>query len=380
MIVHADCRHFRGDVPCLPHKEDGVHCERCPHYDRVLSRVLVVKLDAPGDVLRTTSILGALKEKYPGSHITWVTRKEAAPFFENNGLVDRVLEYSAKTLVLLGAEEFDLVINPDAATDGALAAEVAGAKEKAGFGYDKRGYVYPFNERAERWFNMGLFDDLKKTNTLTYQRLILDMVGLDAEALTPAGYETVLRLSDDERLFADDWARSVRLGSGGGVGKGPVIGLNTGAGGRWPLKKWTLKGYSKLIEMVGSGLPGARVVLYGGPEERERNKRLAAEHGGLVLDTGTENTLREFSSLVGLCDIMVTGDTMAMHVAIALGKKVVVLFGPTSHAEIELYGRGVKVYADMVCLCCYARECELKPNCMELIKPEAVFGAIKEML
>jgi heptosyltransferase-2 len=61
MIVHTDCRHFRGDVPCTPHKKDGVHCESCPFYDPVDKKILIIKLGAIGDVIRTTPLLHRLE-------------------------------------------------------------------------------------------------------------------------------------------------------------------------------------------------------------------------------------------------------------------------------------------------------------------------------
>jgi heptosyltransferase-2 len=130
--------------------------------------------------------------------------------------------------------------------------------------------------------------------------------------------------------------------------------------------------------MIDKSLPEAKILLYGGPEEIERNKYLSEKYPDVV-DTGCENSLREFIALIDVCDLLVTGDTMALHIAAGLKKKVVALFGPTSHAEIELYGRGRKVYAQSDCLCCYKRNCDVSPNCMELITSEMVLNAIKEL-
>ena len=74
---------------------------------------------------------------------------------------------------------------------------------------------------------------------------------------------------------------------------------------------------------------------------------------------------------------MVTGDTLGMHVATALGKKIVALFGPTSSAEIELYGQGVKIVPQsMSCLCCYLSDCDVRPACMQRIQVDRVFGEV----
>jgi heptosyltransferase-2 len=69
-----------------------------------------------------------------------------------------------------------------------------------------------------------------------------------------------------------------------------------------------------------------------------------------------------------------------MHIALAMGRRVVVLFGPTSHEEIELFGLGEKVIPDLDCLVCYKRECDFIPNCMNSITVNMVLQAVFRQL
>ena len=73
-----DCRHFTGSTPCDFHKLDGRCCDRCAEYERTTVRILIVKLAAAGDVLRTTCVLPALRAAWPGCQITWITEAHAA--------------------------------------------------------------------------------------------------------------------------------------------------------------------------------------------------------------------------------------------------------------------------------------------------------------
>ncbi|MBI5233227.1 MAG: glycosyltransferase family 9 protein [Deltaproteobacteria bacterium] len=369
MLIHSDCRHFRGDRPCHHHKDTGAHCDGCDHYEPVRFRILIIKLDATGDVLRTTSILHGLKEKYPSSHITWLTMKESLDLFLQNPYVDTLLDYSAESFLRLGVEAYDLVINLDASPRSAMLAEHARGKEKLGFGYHTRGYVYPFNEEARRWFEMGIFDDVKRANTMTYQEIALDIC-----RLKHGRYDIVLNLSLEEKGFAAGFARRMNLPEGR-----PVIGLNTGAGGRWKKKKWTIEGYLDLIGLLAQET-APTILLYGGPLEKERNRFLMEKSRYPLIDTGCGNSLRQFISLVDLSDIVVTSDSLALHIAAGLGKKVVALFGPTSSVEIDLYGRGAKVSSDLPCLSCYRHDCEIRPDCMESISAAMVMTAIKGLL
>lgn len=374
MDWRRDCRHFVGDRPCAPHKRTGVVCATCTEYLPGGRSIAIVKLAAVGDVLRTTSILRGVRATYGPCTITWITAPGAVPLFGANREVDRVVAFDGGLPLVLAVEEFDLVLNLDAAPDSCQLAAAMRARERKGFTLGPDRKPIPLSPEAARWFEMGLSDAEKKRNGRTYQDIMFEIAGIRPD-LAPADREMILELKDDERAFAA--ALRDKLGVAPGR---PIVGLNTGAGGRWPLKKWTLEGYRGLIDRLAKQ-QNALVLLLGGPEEAERNRELAAGREDRVVDTGTKNSLRQFASLVDLCDVVVTGDTLAMHVAIARRKHVVVLFGPTSAAEIDVYGRGEKLASTaMDCLCCYLTACEKDPNCMNTIGVDTVHAAAVRML
>jgi heptosyltransferase-2 len=155
----------------------------------------------------------------------------------------------------------------------------------------------------------------------------------------------------------------------------PIIGLNTGAGRRWELKQWREDGYLELIGRLAQKY-AAQFVLLGGPEERERHRRLIGKSAIPLIDAGCDNPLRHFAAVVGACHLVITGDTLAMHLSLALGRRTIVLFGPTSAPEIELYDLGEKVVPQMECLSCYKPTCDFTPNCMDLISTDMVEAAV----
>lgn len=363
--IAFDCRFFVGDRPCTWHKSTGVLCT-CDHYQKVEERVLIIKLDAMGDVLRTTALLPALAEAHPRASITWVTRRESRPLLERNPYITETLDYGEDAFLQLQVRTFDRVINLDAGKPSAALASAAHATTKDGFILDPRGWVQPTNAAARKWLEMGLFDDLKRQGTRTYQDMMADIIGLSG---CPHRY--VLQLTDEER--EQGRAHLQKLGVDFSF---PIIGLNTGAGRRWELKQWREEGYLELVERVAKKHP-AQFVLLGGPEECERHKRLTSRSSVPLIDTGCENPVRHFASLVGACSLVITGDTLAMHLSLALSRRTIVLFGPTSAAEIELYGLGEKVVPHMDCLSCYKPKCDFVPNCMELITTDMVEAAVE---
>jgi heptosyltransferase-2 len=365
--VAFDCREFLGDRPCVWHKQTGVLCT-CEHYRRVDERVLIIKLDAMGDVLRTTALLPALADVHPAAAITWLTRPESRPLLQRNPLVHEILEYGTDALVALQSRRYDRVINLDAGKISAGLAALARSPRKDGYVLAESGYVQPTNDAARRWLEMGVFDDLKRAGTRTYQDVMAEILNLSGR---PHRYG--LHLSDEERRAAQTHADRLGIDSGR-----PLVGLNTGAGGRWELKQWREDGYVDLIARLAPA--NVQFILLGGPSEEPRNERLKARAPVQLFDPGCRNPVRHFAGLVGLCDVVVTGDTLAMHIALALGRRTVVLFGPTSAAEIELYGLGEKIVPDMPCLSCYKTRCDFVPNCMDLISVETVVAAVERQL
>lgn len=112
MLIHYSCRHYRGDVPCLPNKERGRECPTCEEFDPITDRIALIKLGAPGDVLRTTSLLPGIRRHWPGCEITWLTRLDSAPLLQNIGL-DRILTLEEEGVLQMLGEKFDVVINLD---------------------------------------------------------------------------------------------------------------------------------------------------------------------------------------------------------------------------------------------------------------------------
>ncbi|MGD8395240.1 MAG: glycosyltransferase family 9 protein [Candidatus Eiseniibacteriota bacterium] len=346
----ADCRHFLGDRPCRPHKQEGVHCADCPHEDPVRERIVIIKLGALGDVIRTTPILRRLRREHPGAHITWVTDfPDILP-----AMVDRKLTLEARDLVVLEALEYDLLLNLDKDLPACALASRLRARRRRGFVL-KDGVPAPADDAARHKFVTGLFDDASRANRKHYVEEVFEIAGWRWE-----GEEYVLDRPPGGRDF--------------GLGAGrPRIGLNTGCGGRWTSRLWPEEHW---IELAGAlAHRGCTVVLLGGADEDARNRRIAAASGAIYpghfpLDT--------FMALVDQVDLVVTAVTMAMHIAIGLGKQLVLFNNIFNSHEFELYGRGRILEPAVPCDCYYAPTCP--HDSMRSISPERTLGTCLELL
>lgn len=342
-------------------------CEGCAYYAPIERRILVVKLGATGDVLRTTPLLASLQECYPQAHITWITGRGSAPLLRQNPQIDRLLITGAEAMAQLETLHFDLAVNLDLDPEATAILERVQATEKKGFGLSAQGATTALNPEAEPWLDMSLWDDLKKANTKTYQWHMRQIIGAPQ---TP--HPITLPLPPESQQKALAFAQQQGLHKP----NRPIIGFNVGAGPRWQHKKWTVEGFCQLARMVTQKLNAQVLILYG-PEDRGRAQEVMAALDTPYIDAGLHDSMLDFAAILELCGVIVTGDTFALHAALARGCRVVCLVGPTSAAELELYDQGVILQGDIDCLGCYLTRCDKDPFCMKLLPAERVFEAVQ---
>src|SRR3989344_540472 len=326
-----------------------------------MDKLLIVKLDAIGDVLRTTSILPGVADKYRPAQIDWITSEISSELLEGNPYLGRVFIWGKHDK----ATDYDLVIG--------LEDEREICRFVAGVGAGKIIGAYLANGKIiytpSSWFDMSLIskyglekaNELKKLNQKTFQQHMAELLDIQASAY-------VFKLSPEEIEYGKKVVKDLGISSGD-----KVVGINTGAGKRWPQKSWGVERTIELINRMKKEV-GAVSIILGGSDERERNKIISSETG--MPDAGI-HSLRGFASIINQCRAVLSSDSLALHFTIALRRRVVAFFGPTSAAEIELYGLGEKLSAPIDCAVCYKKSCEVKPNCMDYLSVDEVFTAVK---
>lgn len=368
MQFKTDCRFWRGDKPCPQNRL----CGGCQAYQKLGPRILIIKMGARGDVLRTTPLLAGLRKKYgEDAHITWITAPESVELLQNLPGLDLLLALDIPSLLAVQGRCFDLVVCLDKEPWALALAEIVRASLKMGWGIAADGVGTPsvLNPEAAYSLALGVSDDLKfKKNDKTYMQIIFEAVGLTYHQ---EPYQFIL--TDQDRAKAREF-----FAHRGCPPATPVLGLFTGCGQAFKRKRWTEEGFAGLIRRAQEVL-GARVLLLGGPEERDINERIRTLAGVKVMDTHGEHSVREFAAFIEACRMIVTGDTLALHLAIALQRPVVAIFGPTCAQEVDLFGRGEKVVSPVPCAPCYQATCMEKPTCMEAISLDLVWDALQRV-
>ncbi|HPQ39026.1 MAG TPA: glycosyltransferase family 9 protein [bacterium] len=336
-------------------------------------RVLIINLDALGDVLMTTALLPAIKEAHPESTIRWVTLPLAVPLLENNPYIDEIIPYNFETLSWLPAMEFDLVISCDRDRKSTAIAMMVRAHEKRGFGLGPQGVVIPLNEELEYAYRLGLDDTLKfKTNRMTGQQILAEGMGF-----TYKRREYIFDLTDEEKAHVRDYR--TRLGISGPV---RALGINTGCSAKFPYKRLHESQLRLLIAKIlkMDQEQSLRILLLGGKSETELNLRLQETAGdSRVIATPTTEGIRRGMHYIAACDACLTGDTFGLHAAIALRIPSVAFFTISCDVEIDMYDRGIIINAEVPCRPCWKPWCP-DPVCLEKIDLDDLTRAVQSVL
>ncbi|HDL19107.1 MAG TPA: lipopolysaccharide heptosyltransferase family protein [Bacteroidetes bacterium] len=344
MMTIPNCKLYTGYKPCEPFKT----CRDCRDEVPIGTGILIINLDALGDVLVTTATLPAMKRKYPQSIIHWLTKQSAQPLLENNPYLDRVWLWNDESRLILSEMKFDVLFCADKNQNSCAFVNKIQALEKYGFGCNENGAIIPLNESAEYNYRMGLEDRLKfKLNERSGQDILAETFELPFER-----DEYVLHLSESEEREVEELQNKYGLRA-----DDFVVGFNTGCAKKFPHKKLTVAQHIDLINRLGRELPEIKLVLLGGREDTERNSRIAENVTVNLTSTPTEEGLRRGVLFEAMCDLIVSGDSLGMHIGIALKKLALAWFGMTSHQEIDLYDRGEKIVSTVHCSPCWSSVC-----------------------
>ena len=381
--------------------------------------ILFVRLSYIGDILHATPAARWIKEEYPDAKLHWIVTPSMVELLEGNPYVDEIIpwerdEYEAHSKKLhiptmwrmwwelkakLEPYKFDVAVDVQGRLITGLVLLASGAPIRLGLGGTKE----------LNW----LFTNYKtKTSTDHVIKRYVEVAQLLKEAVSKqANLETPLKTVDNglepetsnsgsaKKMYHMDfyvpsqlhtWAEEQwkTIDNHTSFNRGEVekplrVGLVLGTS--WATKEWPQEKWYSLIKSLQYR---ANFVCLGGPKEAAQYKPLmdsltAEGIDQIMLNMLGKTTLQEVGALIESCDVVVTADTGSLHIALALNKPVVALFGPT---DPKLWGPltgtfKVLVNDELDCLGCRKRRCP-KPDqyCMSGIEPVRVKKAIFELI
>jgi lipopolysaccharide heptosyltransferase II len=164
-------------------------------------------------------------------------------------------------------------------------------------------------------------------------------------------------------------------------GPGKRVLLNPGA--RWLNKRWPAEYYGKLAALLARYSTDTQIAVLGGTGDSELAAVIERAAPGRVQNFSGKTSLPELIELIRECDLMVTNDTGPMHIAAALRKPIVPLFGPTEPRRTGPYGQVDRVIqTPLSCVPCMRSDCRnpIYMACLHSITPEAVLDRVCKQL
>jgi len=367
---------------------------------REFRKILLIKLSAVGDVVHTIPVLNKLRRRYPLAQLDWLVTPAIAELLRHHPAITNIIEFEreawskpwrlepfASYLRLasrLRAAAYDLVVDMHGQFRTAALTLATGAPARIGFDRPRAGVwdasprKFPEQARKHAWQGAREGSWLAYTNHIPVPTLDLHAVdrylnvgpilGLDRE---PADFSFPIpqsAVSQVETLLAQHGANRAEI----------VI---MAPGTIWETKQW---GSEKFAQVAAHFLSkGLAVILIGSQRERVVCEEVAALSPGAI-DLAGRTALSELAALIRRSAISVTNDSGPMHLAVALDRPVVSIFGPTDPVWIGPYRRANAVlHADLECSPCYLRRlkhCRHGHACMHNVSAPAVIERAERIL
>ena len=393
-----------------PQAKDGGELSRPTGADSIVQpedlrshdfqRILLIKLSAMGDVVQTIPLLNKLRRRYPAARLDWLVTPAIAELLRHNPAITNVIEFSrdewsapwrltpfasaARLVATLRAAEYDLVLDLQGQLRSAVFAFASGAPVRIGF--DKpRADVWqasprkiPAEARKHAWQGAREGSWLAYTDHIPVPTLDVHPV----ERYLSVG--PMLGLDDGAPDFSfpippEASGRIDALLDYYGIAKAKIIAMAPGT--NWETKEWRRDAFAEVARHFLQ--KNYAVTLIGSDRERAVCEAVAQLAPGAVNLAG-ETTLPELAALMRRAMIAVTNDSGPMHLAVALGRAVASIFGPTDPVWAGPYRRdGAVLRVDLPCSPCYLRQlsrCMHGHACMQDVTADAVIDRVEALL
>ncbi len=325
-----------------------------------------------GDAVMSTPFLRAVRKNFPHTHITLLAKPWVAPVYANNPHIDHIIIYddAGRHRGLIGKfrlakdlrkYNFDLALLLQNAFEAAFLVWMAAIPIRLGYDTDVRKILltHPIHR----------YPSLKRLHQIDYYLEILKGTKLIANSS-----ELEIFISDEEKRQAIQLIRT-----SGCPDRACIIGINPGAA-FGTAKRWFPNRFAELCNRLKS-IPDVCFLIFGGPGEEELGKTIAKSVGDACINLCGKTTLRQAISLIDQCRLFITNDSGLMHLAAALHKPQIAIFGSTDYATTSPGSHLSHIIrAPVACSPCMKPDCPTDHQCMDAITVDHVLGLVLELL
>ncbi len=336
--------------------------------------ILIVKLGAVGDCVHTLYALRALRERFPDARIGWAIEDKSRAVIEDHPDLNEIVRFPRKELaaalrsggfsrlwrefrVELRARDYGVAIDFQNLFKSGLVARASGAPRRIGFRKWREGNFLFTNERIPR--------DPNARHAIERYFTLLRPLGI-----TTIPERVEIAVPNAKRETIDRWFTA------NGLGDRRVIAFNPGAS--WPNKKLSARTYARVADaLAGDGY--VPIVIWGPGEEPDAAAVVESAQTPILVAPKTD--IRELAALLGRSAMYVGNDSGPMHIAAAMGTRVVGVFGPTDPARVGPWTpRGRAVQANVTCGPCWKKRCPGPTNCIDRVDAGTLIRECRTLL
>ena len=344
-----------------------------------MTRFLIVRLGALGDVVHAIPVAAALRHAFPSARIDWLVSAKHRAILDLVPIIDRRLVINDRpstgsgraaaggsflsAIAELRSSNYDVAIDLQGLIKSAVLARTSGAARVIGFSsrYARERVARLFYTDAHDPGRGGLFDPNETRHVVEINLSVLEKLGV-----TSARPE--FPIEPVESAVAA-WA-SAQAG-------GRYALLNPGAA--WPNKRWPPDRFAPIAQKLRERHDLMSVVLWGPGEESLAREVVERAEGAAIMSPQT--TIADLVALARGAAVMVSGDTGPTHIAAALGTPLVGIYGPTRPSRNgSMSPLDVTVSRDAICQCHHLRKCRLERMCLLDVQVDEVLDAVERRL
>ncbi|MCM3873072.1 MAG: lipopolysaccharide heptosyltransferase II [Pyrinomonadaceae bacterium] len=341
-----------------------------------INRVVVRGTNWVGDAVMTVPALRELRRLLPGACITLATRPWAKELFAEADFLDDLLIYDRRgtwSAIKQSAEwrrgKFDLAVVFPNAFEAALIPALARVPFRIGYATDARSRLLTNPLPVPEWRS-------SRHEVFYYLNIVVELeraLGGSAQTLELIP-DASLHISEPRQSRATDLLRAEGVRAGHALVALCPGSINSRA------KRWPTERYAALADSLIGELD-AEVLLIGSPEELEVSQEVRQKMRNRPVMLTGKTSLAQVAAVLSLVDLLITNDTGPAHIASALGRPTLVIFGPTN----PLTTRPFSTVAEIVrqppdCAPCMLRDCPIDHRCMTAISPQDVFDRARLLL
>ena len=347
---------------------------------RAFDRILLIKPSSLGDVVHALPVLHGLRARYPEARIDWLIAKPLAPLLEPLTELDELVLFDRRRFARIGrnpritgefvrfvralrARQYDLAIDLQGLFRTGFLTWTTGARVRIGFRNAREG--------APLFYTHGVRAENPDTHAVDRNYLVAQALGFGD---IPIAFN--LTMTGSVRAEALELLRA-----GGLDGKQSLVAVVPGA--RWETKVWPPERFAETVDALQRRNP-VQCVLLGSRDEVPLCERIAEACKSTPINLAGRTSIQQLAAVLERADLVLCQDSAAVHLAVAFGRPLVCLVGPTNPLRTGPYLRiSDVVQLKLDCAPCYLRrlsQCQHAHRCMQGLEVDRVLAAVERTL